>query len=330
MRWTEQQANDWYAKTGWLAGFNYVTSSAVNATEMWQVETFDPASIRRELSLAAQYSYNTCRVFLPFLVWHTQRESFMRNLELFLSIAAENNISVMPILFDDCAFAGKEPYMGKQDAPIPGVSNSGWTPSPGPRIADDPQMEPALAAYVHDIIGTYANDARVLVWDLYNEPGGSDRNDKSLPLLGKVFQWARAAKPMQPLTACVWVYQDYDFAAAELSDVVSYHDYGDIAQSEERLRRLRQYRRPLLCTEWLCRQFGNTFASHLPFYQRENIGTYHWGLVLGKTQTNLHWSTMLGGTPEPNPAIWQHDIFHPDYTPYDAAELVILRQARGL
>lgn len=43
----------------------------------------------------------------------------------------------MPVLFDDCAFSHKEPYLGKQDYPTKGVHNSGWTPSPGFRIADD-------------------------------------------------------------------------------------------------------------------------------------------------------------------------------------------------
>ena len=41
MRWTEEKANEWQKKTGWLFGFNYVTSIAVNSTEMWQKETYD-------------------------------------------------------------------------------------------------------------------------------------------------------------------------------------------------------------------------------------------------------------------------------------------------
>jgi len=41
MRWTEQKAWEWHKKTGWLVGFNYVTSTAVNFTDMWQKETFD-------------------------------------------------------------------------------------------------------------------------------------------------------------------------------------------------------------------------------------------------------------------------------------------------
>ena len=322
--WTTQQANDWLAKTGWLVGFNYLPATAVNSTEMWQAETFDTETMQRELALAARHGYNTCRVFLPFIVWHTQNDAFMRNLDEFLCIADANHISVMPILFDDCAFAGKEPYAGAQDAPVMGVHNSGWTPSPGSAIADNPHMEAQLAAYVLQIVGTYANDPRVVVWDIYNEVGGNDRKEAGLPLLRKAFHWAREVKPSQPLTACVWAYADYDTIAAELSDVVSFHEYSALAETEKRLAALRQYNRPLLCTEWLHRPNGNTFESHLPFFRRENIGAYHWGLVQGRTQTHLNWDTM-GGTPNPNPDLWQHDVFRANHAPYHAEELAILQ-----
>lgn len=61
----------------------------------------------------------------------------------------------MPVLFDDCAFSHKEPYLGKQDYPIKGVHNSGWTPSPGFRIADDKNERPFLKEYVSEIIESY-------------------------------------------------------------------------------------------------------------------------------------------------------------------------------
>ena len=44
---------------------------------------------------------------------------------------------VMFVPFCDCAFAGRDPYLGKQDEPVPGVHNSGWVPSPGlKRVVD--------------------------------------------------------------------------------------------------------------------------------------------------------------------------------------------------
>src|SRR5262245_60309311 len=48
-RWSVQKANEWYAKQGWLHGCNYQTSTAINQLEMFQPETFDTATINKEL-----------------------------------------------------------------------------------------------------------------------------------------------------------------------------------------------------------------------------------------------------------------------------------------
>ena len=77
------------------------------------------------------------RIFVQFLVWQDDPDGLRQHLDEFLSIASEQGISTVPVLFDDCAFAGKEPYLGPQDDPVAGVHNSGWTPSPGPsRVAN--------------------------------------------------------------------------------------------------------------------------------------------------------------------------------------------------
>ena len=46
-RWTAERANNWYAQQPWLVGANFVPSTAINQLEMWQAETFDPATIDR-------------------------------------------------------------------------------------------------------------------------------------------------------------------------------------------------------------------------------------------------------------------------------------------
>ncbi|HEX7654831.1 MAG TPA: 1,4-beta-xylanase, partial [Verrucomicrobiae bacterium] len=51
-RWTEDQANAWYAKHRWLVGCNFIPSTAINQLEMWQAATFDPVTIDRELGWA--------------------------------------------------------------------------------------------------------------------------------------------------------------------------------------------------------------------------------------------------------------------------------------
>ena len=73
-------------------------------------------------------------------------------------------------------------------------------PSPGLKLVADRSAWPDLKRYVQDIIGRFADDRRVLMWDLYNEPGQSKLGEKSMPLSEAVFEWARDAKPSQPLT----------------------------------------------------------------------------------------------------------------------------------
>ena len=59
-QWSREQAQAWYQQKGWLCGFNYLPSTAVNWTDIWQEETFDAETIDRELGWAADAGYNTC------------------------------------------------------------------------------------------------------------------------------------------------------------------------------------------------------------------------------------------------------------------------------
>lgn len=162
---------------------------------MWQQETFDPQTIDQELGWAHEAGYNSVRVFLQYVVWKEDPDGFKRRLGEFLTIAQKHNIRVMLVPFCDCAFAGREPYLGPQDAPVPGVHNSGWVPSPGLKRVVDRTAWPDLEKYIKDLIGHFGHDQRVLIWDLYNEPGNSNLWDKSLPLVVATFHWARATAP---------------------------------------------------------------------------------------------------------------------------------------
>jgi hypothetical protein len=325
--WSADKANEWYRDKKWIMGFNYVTSTAVNSTEMWQSESFDVSAIERELALSSRYGYNSCRVFLQYLVWREEGDVFLRNFDRFLGIAHKNGIRALPILFDDCAFAGKEPFLGKQDDPRPGVHNSGWTPSPGFTAADDPACEGSLRSYVQTLAAAHRDDPRIIAWDLYNEPGNSGREGKTLPLLTKTFAWARECNPAQPLTSGIYLWKDFDLACAGLSDIISFHDYGSLENTKTRIASLQQYGRPLLCTEWLHRPNGNRIETHMPLFKSENIGAYHWGLVRGKTQTHLNWDRSKNRDGETSP--WQHDIFTQDLQPYREKEAAFIKDISG-
>jgi hypothetical protein len=91
----------------------------------------------------------------------------------------------MFVFFDDCW--NKEPKTGKQPEPKPGIHNSGWMQDPGQPASENAANSPVLEKYVKDVLKRFANDKRILLWDLYNEPGNSGKGNKSLyPYLNRV------------------------------------------------------------------------------------------------------------------------------------------------
>ncbi|MCX5757808.1 MAG: hypothetical protein NTU83_04750, partial [Candidatus Hydrogenedentes bacterium] len=172
-RWPAGKAWDWYDRRPWICGFNYVPSTACNTTEFWGAETFDDPTIARELTLAHSVGFNSCRVFVQYLVCKSDPDGLKKRIDRFLSIANKNGITVVPVLCDDCTFGDPpvtEAYLGTQREPIPSMILPSWTPSPGLNSVTDRSVWPDLQKYVEDIVGRFGKDVRVIFWDLYNEP----------------------------------------------------------------------------------------------------------------------------------------------------------------
>ncbi len=326
-QWSAEKAWQWYRGQPWLVGCNFLPSTAVNDVEMWQRETFDAATIDRELGWAQQLGFNTVRVFLNFVVWREDAAGLKQRFAEFLQIADRHGISTMPILLDDCNFAGRVAATGPQPDPVPGVHNSQWVSSPPLAMVTDRAAWPAVEQYVKDLVGAFGQDRRVVVWDLYNEPGNGV-SGSSQPLMEAAFAWARELKPTQPLTTGAWT----DFASPisrrmlELSDVVSFHGYDPIPGIEAKLQTCAAYGRPVLCTEWLVRRGGNSFEQLLPLFRDRQIGCWNWGLVAGRTQTYYPWGSPQGA---PEPRQWQHDILRADGQSYRARETQFIKVLTG-
>jgi len=307
-RWTEDRANAWYSKQPWLVGANYIPSTAINQLEMWQAETFDPERIDIELGWAEGLGMNTIRVFLHDLVWEQNPAGFQQRIDRFLAIAAKHNIRPMFVLFDSCW--DPNPRLGEQREPRAGVHNSGWVQSPGAKALRDRRNYARLERYVKGVVGAFANDPRVLAWDLWNEPENQNsssygkqepRNKVALAaaLLPGVFAWARSSAPTQPVTCGVWKGNWADAEslsrmqriALDSSDVISFHSYEDAERFRARIQSLKRLHRPILCTEYMARGVGSTFQGSLPVARELHVAAYNWGLVLGKTQTNLPWDS---------------------------------------
>lgn len=326
--WSVEKANEWYKKWGWLRGSDFIPSTAINQLEMWQAETFDTATINRELGYAESIGMNIMRVYLHHAAWEIDKDGFKKRVATYLDIADRHGIATLFVFFDDCWNATYQ--TGTQPAPKPGVHNSGWVQDPGNLYNEDTTLVKVLEEYVKDVLNTFKDDKRIVLWDLYNEPGNSNRGDSSMALLQKVFTWSRAVNPSQPLSVGVWRKDLKALNEFQLnnSDITTYHNYNGPEEHREVIDTLRKRTgRPLICTEYMARRNNSLFSNIMPILKAENVGAINWGLVEGKTNTIYAWDTPLPDGSQPK--LWFHDIFRKDGSPYKQSEVDSIKMLTG-
>ncbi|CAN5459202.1 cellulase family glycosylhydrolase [soil metagenome] len=350
-RWTADEANDWGSDRPWLVGCNFTPSTAINQLEMWQPETFDPETIDRELGWAESLGFNSVRVYLHNLLWDQDREGFIKRIDTFLEIADKHGIGVMMVPLD--GVWDPQPKLGRQREPKPHLHNSGWMQAPGSEILGDPERHDELKPFIQGLIAHYRDDDRIQVWDLFNEGDNPNANsygengdrtelpqdrksEMAIVLTKKLFEWARAADPSQPLTSGIWrgdwssheSMDEFSRLLIDESDVISFHNYDGADDLKNRIGQLRRYGRPLFCTEFMARPNDSFFDPHLGIMKDEKVGAYCWGFVAGKSQTIYPWETWRREfTSEPD--VWFHDIFREDGTPFREQEVEYIRNLTG-
>lgn len=324
--WSAQKANAWYAQHKWINGSDFIPSTAINQLEMWQAATFDPKTIDQQLGWAESIGFNTMRVFLHSVAWKEDPAGFKSRVDRYLTIADKHHIQTIFVFFDDCWNPNPKP--GKQPEPKKGIHNSGWMQDPGRAISTQADYE-ELHKYVTDVLHRFGHDKRILLWDLYNEPGNSNKKEASLPLLTHVFAWAREAAPEQPISAGLWAWDYEKLNAFQIknSDVITYHDYETPEWHQRVVQLLKAYGRPVICTEYMARPRNSTFENTMPMLKAENVGAINWGLVEGKTNTKYAWDTPMPNGDEPT--LWFHEVFRKDGSPYKQEEVDLIKKLNG-
>lgn len=351
-RWSKEKAWKFWNENPWMIGCNYVPSETPGLS-LWHEDTIEEIlpSVRKELALMQDIGFNTVRMFLDISLWYFERDKYLDRMDRILSIFDEYGIKLMPVIFNDCVPFGKpddvtlRPSKGRSSwdkGYHGGHKNSAHVVAAGLPYGwirwDEEDQRPICEEYLRALTRRFKDDKRIIMWDLWNEPGNSKRLGMSIPYLKRSFEIAREENVSQPLTAGVWVFpkgygeddsidvSPIERLALDLSDIVTFHNYSNIEDVKKCIKQLEKEGRPLANTEWLHRILGNNVIDQLPIYYEKKIGSTHWGLSAGHGQFYLPWEWLKAARPELDYTLWQHDIFKEDLTPYDEEEIKLFRQ----
>ena len=204
-----------------VAGVNYIPSTAHNSMAIWL--DYDTDLVERELTFAQQAGVNTVRVFLHHLPWQHNALAFMLHFEHLLSACANRSIHVLPVLLDSC-FGNITPNASW--IATKAYRNHTWIPNPGPAIVSNRSAWTAIDSFVDAVVRTHADDARVLGWDVMNEPAFGTAG-----ILDFVKHYVSLVKRLSPLhfTTVGVAFASQVPQVDQWIDVLSVHSYSPLA-----------------------------------------------------------------------------------------------------
>ena len=218
-------------------GFNYDGSWGTSGLDLWQHH--DHGRMAVEIARGKEYfpGWNVARWWLSHEAHQRDPRRFLANFEAGLGIFAQHGILVMPVLFNRwrdpvCDFGGVP-----LDHLIP--HHSAWTnsddlfvhPDAGDTVAAP--VQGLFHQYLIDVVGAHADDERIYVWDLCNEPlMGSYVDDEESPVRRAELTWLtwchRVCKDLgaaQPLTIGNYPNVRALELTEPISDLLSFHPY---------------------------------------------------------------------------------------------------------
>lgn len=192
-----------------MRGFNYMPSNITFLRDM--TERFDENTWCRELDIAKALGANTLRIWFDV-------DAHMRNPEHFLAVFAkiverirERDMQMMPVLYN-CWLDKGHPFGALYPQDIyQGVRDRHY-------------------AYLQDVVGTFAQEKTILMWDMCNEPYSFNWNqlckDKETDFWLDLIACFRKVNPSQPLTMGTHsTVENTPEAIYEALDVLTCHPY---------------------------------------------------------------------------------------------------------
>ena len=351
-KWTAEQANEWYEKQGWLRGCNFIGSDCANRLDMFQSYNSEKKleTAERELALAQKIGFNTVRIWANFDVYYAEPEAYMEIFDKYVELCAKYGQKIMVVLTHEEDLPRGDVFIpkpiGEQKYAL--GSHQGRFPLSKEELAmtprhymEYPETRDKFLEMVRRTVRKYANDERIICWNIMNEPG-MYIGARSIEILQTLFAVVRAEDPIQPLCADIWrgidgghLQTEEEKVAFELSDVISFHSYQAYHKLVAEIRYHQKTGRPVILTEWLHRINHNEIHDLYPLFYLANVANYCWGFVVGKTQTHEPWDFMWeqwdkGEGRDYDFTKWQHDLFRPNLRPYDPHEIELIESFNKL
>jgi hypothetical protein len=305
-QWTEKQAWAWQKRVGTIKGFN-------------QMELPYPGMPQEQVLQAAHnIGLNSLRLWIP----GGNAKDQIANLRKVVELCKKYDMTVSPVL---CVPVLEEFF-----------SSNGT----------DAKALKVMENYTKEMVGAFAKEKRVILWDLWNEPGWSDGFNPSkdmdrfilhLRAIAKITEWAREMNPVQALSSSIFWRPDILNRDAnptsklcwEVEGMMDVHNFHNYACSDDHkgyiqwminvLKKISN--RPLVCTECLTRPNNSGLARTFATFEKENTNFYLWGLYMNDANWSIRWSRSAYN-PYESPF---HDLLRPDGTPIDARDIELIR-----
>jgi len=222
-----------------IRGFNYDGSWGTSALDLWQ--HYDHGTMAVEIARGKRYfpKWNVCRWWLSEGSFQRNPERFLANFEAGLSIFAQHDILVIPLLFNRwrnpvCDFGGVSlehivpslSFDSDRKENLFAYAEADWPREPA-------RIERLHRAYLEAVVGAHKEDPRIFAWDLCNEPLiGRYVEDPDSPVRVGELQWltwcyktCKRVGASQPLTVGNYPGKTVLRLTEPVSDILSTHPY---------------------------------------------------------------------------------------------------------
>lgn len=240
-----------------------------------------PERWHRDLELGKRVGLNSTRIWLSYESYKQSPDTYFDEIKQYFHVCAEHGFTVIPILFNGNGINAADPYELEES------------------------FLPEGEAYCRAAVAALKDEPNLIMYDVMNEPGCNhliwDAKDEAEKKYWLDKHWAfirhfcayiKQIDPDNAITVGHWLSKYID-EAADLVDVLSYHDYssslkGIIENADRALEAGRKWGKPVINNETGCIGRGNSYDLVIQALNERHIPWYIFGLFCEGYWSDIH------------------------------------------